>query len=140
MMHDPLTERIIGCAYRVYNTLGSGFLENVYKNALCFELGKSGLSVEAEYPIDVTYDGQKVGSFFCDIQVDRLVIVELKAVDSLSKVHEIQLVNYLKATGIKTGLLINFGKDGIQIRRKYRDPVHPVILSDSSTEFKDEFK
>jgi len=132
MINDELTERIIGCAFRVYNSLGSGFLESVYQKALMIELTQEGLSVEEEAPVNVIYKGQNVGSFYADIVVDKSVILELKAVDILIKTHEIQLVNYLKATGIAIWLLINFGTKGIQIKRKFKNPVdpdHPVILS-----------
>lgn len=135
MIQDLLTERIIGCAYKVYNTLGSGFIESVYKKALLIELRAAGLQAFEELPVNVFYQSQVVGSFFADIVVNDTVIVELKAIDAINKVHEIQLVNYLKATGIPTGLLINFGPSTLQIKRKYKDPVHPrnpVILSSIS--------
>ncbi|HOX12355.1 MAG TPA: GxxExxY protein [Spirochaetia bacterium] len=132
MIKDEVSERIIGCAFQVYNILGSGFLESVYKKALVIELTKAGLTVEEETPITVTYKGQIVGWFNADLIVEKKIILELKAIDVLAKTHEIQLVNYLKATGIPVGLLINFGTTGIQIKRKYKDPVdpdHPGILS-----------
>jgi GxxExxY protein len=132
MIDDELTERIIGCAFRVYNSLGSGFLESVYHKALLVELHDKGFIAEEEAPIEVVYKGEKVGSFYADIVVEQKVIIELKALDTLAKSHEVQLVNYLKATGIPVGLLINFGTQGIQIKRKYKDPVNPenpVILS-----------
>ncbi len=136
MIEDALTEKIIGSAYKVYNALGSGFLESVYKKALLIELRAAGLLALEESPIDVFYQSQLVGSFFADIVVNDEVIVELKAIDALYKVHEIQLVNYLKATGISVGLLINFGPNNLQIKRKYKDPVHPenpVILSGNNS-------
>ena len=132
MINDDLTERIIGCAYKVYNILGSGFLESVYKKALRIELRYEELYVEEESAIEVIYRGESVGSFYADLIVERKVILELKAMDSIIKAHEIQLVNYLKATGIPIGLLINFGTNGIQIKRKYKNPViheNPVIQS-----------
>jgi GxxExxY protein len=132
MISDEVSERIIGCAFRVYNNLGSGFLESVYKKAFRIELESEGLEVEEERPITVSYKGQVVGLFNADLIVEKKIILELKAIDALAKTHEIQLVNYLKATGIPVGLLINFGTTGIQIKRKYKDPVdpdHPVILS-----------
>lgn len=132
MVEDRLTEKIIGCAFKVYNTLGAGFLESVYKKALLIELELNGLSALEEYSIKVFYRDCNVGSFYADILVQEKVIVELKAIDRLIKTHEIQLVNYLKATGIEIGLLINFGPTGIVIKRKYKNPVdhvHPVLLS-----------
>ena len=119
MTDDELTEIIIGCAYNVHNKLGSGFLEKVYNRALRIEIEKSGLSVALEVPIDVHYDGQVVGEYFADLWVEDRIIVELKAVQSLTKDHEVQLVNYLTATGTESGLLINFGSS-VHVRRKYR--------------------
>ena len=120
MEKDELTEKIIGCVFRVHSALGSGFLESVYKNALLLELMKHGIGAVAEVPIQVFYDGEPVGDFFADIVVDGSVILELKAVSRLETIHEIQLVNYLKATGIEVGLLVNFGGQSAEIRRKYR--------------------
>ncbi len=119
MSDDELTEIIIGCAYKVHNTLGSGFLEKIYKKALCIELEKVGLSAMVEVPITVFYDGRAIGEYFADLWVENQIIVELKAVQSLSKDHEVQLVNYLVATGNNSGLLLNFGSS-VQVRRKYR--------------------
>jgi len=120
MERDELTEKIIGCVFRVHSALGSGFLESVYKNALQHELAKQGIGAVAEVPIQVFYDGESVGDFFADIVVEGSVILELKAVTRLETIHEIQLVNYLKATGIEVGLLVNFGGRSAEIRRKYR--------------------
>ncbi len=100
-----------------FNTLGSGFLEKVYENALKLEIEKEGLKVLQQPPVKVLYDGQTVGEYFADLIVGDKVIVELKAIDSLNKIHEVQLVNYLKATGFRVGLLINFG-DTIKIVRR----------------------
>lgn len=121
MEHKDLTEKIIGCAYHVYNTMGSGFLESVYRNCLCISLRNAGFKVEAEVPIDVYFEGQPVGQFFADIIVDGLVILELKAIRMLVPAHEVQLVNYLQATGKPVGLLINFGEEKVEIRRKVRE-------------------
>jgi GxxExxY protein len=121
MEHEELTKRIIGCAYRVYNTLGSGFLESVYERSLLIELREVGQSVEAQVGLEVFYRDLPVGQFFADIIVENTVIVELKAIEQLAKVHEVQLVNYLVATGKPVGLLINFGPDGVVVRRKVRD-------------------
>ena len=136
---EHLTGQIIGCAYRVYNALGYGFLESVYENSLVIELRKLGLTVEKQVPITVLYDGVVVGAFVADLFVEGRVIVELKSVRAIHPVHEVQLVNYLKATGIGIGLLINFGEQKVDVKRKYRDlpvanrtasnpvdPVHPV--------------
>ena len=98
MTDDNLTQQIIGCAYKVHNTLGPGFLEKVYENALRIEPQKLGLAVKQQEPIDVEYDGQVVGEYYADLWVDERVIVELKAVQMLGKEHEVQLVNYLTAT------------------------------------------
>ena len=118
MDYSDLTEKIIGCAYRVHNVLGSGFLESVYEKSLIIEIGKSGLSVEAQKSIDVYYDDHVVGSFFADIIVANTIIVELKAIRALSPVHEVQLVNYLAATKLPVGLLVNFGEFKVEIKRK----------------------
>ena len=120
MEDDALTEKIIGCAFKVHNTLGPGFLEKVYENALRIELEKHGLKVRQQEPIRVTYDGQVVGEFYADLWVQDRIVVELKAAQVLVKQHEVQLVNYLTATGISTGLLLNFGPS-MQVRRKFRE-------------------
>ncbi len=120
MKDEALTQRIIGCAFKVHNTLGAGFLEQVYENALRIELTKQGLHVKQQAPIEVFYEGQMVGNYFADLWVEGRVIVELKAVRALSKAHEVQLVNYLTATGVDTGLLLNFGPS-VEIKRKFRE-------------------
>jgi len=114
-----LTERVIGCAYNMHNDLGAGFLEKVYENAMCLELDRSGISVRQQAPIPVKYRGQVVGDFAADLLIEDRLVVELKAVQQIIKEHEVQLVNYLAATGIDDGLLINFGSS-VQVRRKYR--------------------
>ncbi|MBN1912189.1 MAG: GxxExxY protein [Pirellulales bacterium] len=116
---NSLTKRAIGCAYSVHNTLGPGFLEKVYENALRIELEEAGLIVAQQKPIPVLYRGRTVGEFFADLFVDNRLIVELKAIRQLAQEHEVQLVNYLAATGIDDGLLINFGPS-VKVRRKYR--------------------
>ncbi|HMU43267.1 MAG TPA: GxxExxY protein [Ignavibacteriaceae bacterium] len=116
-LYQELTSKIIACFYKVYNTLGFGFLEKVYENALLIELNKSGLIAERQKPIKVQYESQIVGEYFADIIVNNKVILELKAVESLIEEHELQLINYLKATKIELGLLLNFGKKP-EIRRK----------------------
>ncbi len=117
MEPNQITERIIGCVHRVSNTLGSGFLEKVYENALLIELGNCGLRTEQQHPIKVFYNNSLVGEFAADILVDGCVIVELKAVKALDDVHTAQCLNYLKATGMKICLLINFGKPRVDIKR-----------------------
>ena len=120
MKHQELTQKIIGAFYTVYNTLGYGFLENVYENALKIELQKMGLHVVSQFAINVYYDGQVVGEFFADLLVEDQVIVELKAVRSSLPEHEAQLLNYLNATRYEVGLLLNFGIKP-QIKRKIFD-------------------
>jgi GxxExxY protein len=125
MKDEALTRSVIGCAFKVHNTLGSGFLEKVYQSALCIELRKLGLQVVEHEPIKVVYEGQIVGEYYADLLVEGRVIVEIKAVEDLVRAHEVQLVNYLSATGIDVGLLINFGPS-VRVRRKYRDYVRPT--------------
>lgn len=108
--HSEITEIIIKSFYKVYNKLGYGFLEKVYENALYIELKNEGLFVEKQKPIKVFYNETEVGNYFADLVVNELIIVELKASESLCEEHEYQLINYLKATEIEIGLLLNFGK------------------------------
>jgi GxxExxY protein len=122
MKHEDITRQIIGCAYEVYNTLGFGFLESVYKKAMVIELSKNNLLVEEEKAVQVYYDDQVVGDFYVDLLVAQDVIVELKSVKNLIKEHEVQLVNYLNGLKKDIGLLINFGPSGVQVKRKYRQP------------------
>ena len=130
MDHEDLTEKIIGCAMTVHSTLGPGFLESVYEKALAHELAKEDLRTECQKPITVIYDGTVVGEFFADLFVEDTVMVENKAVQALHPVNEVQLVNYLTATGVDIGLLLNFGSDRLQFRRKHRifQPKTPSIL------------
>jgi GxxExxY protein len=120
MLHEDLTKKIIGCAMTVHGALGPGFLESVYRKAFAHELRKAGLRVEIECPIKVFYDGVCVGDFYADLFVEDLVIIETKAVQSLAKAHEVQLVNYLTATGVDVGLVINFGASSLEFKRKHR--------------------
>ena len=115
--HSEITEKIIKCFYTVYNTLGYGFLEKAYENSMFLELKKLGLFVEKQRQIKVYYDNQQVGEYYADLVVSDSVIVELKAAESLCEEHEFQLINYLKATEIEVGLLLNFGKSP-QMKRK----------------------
>ncbi|MCG3128965.1 MAG: hypothetical protein CHACPFDD_03861 [Phycisphaerae bacterium] len=114
---DALTERIIGCAYAVSNSLGSGFLEKVYENALAHELRRAGVDFLQQAPIIIRYDGVVVGDYAADLLVEHALIVELKAVRALDEIHVAQVLNYLKATGLKLALLINFGTPRIQVKR-----------------------
>ena len=117
LLHAELTHSIIGCAFEVINELGSGFLESVYEKALIVALTDAGLPVEAQRPISIQYRGRLVGDFYADILVDNRVIVELKAVKALIPEHEAQVINYLNATGIRVGLLINFGSSRLEFKR-----------------------
>jgi len=135
MKHEDITHKIIGCAYRVFNQLGFGFLESVYQKAMIIELKKNDLKAETEKPLNVYYDDQVVGDYFIDLYVEDTIIVELKAVEHLSKQHEAQLVNYLNGLKKDIGLLINFGLNGVEVKRKFRtsrtadipkNPVNPV--------------
>ena len=118
IIHHELTELIIKCAFEVYNYLGSGFLEKVYENALCTEMATQGIALQSQAIIKVHYKGVIVGDYIADLIAENKVLVELKAVERLLDIHELQLKNYLKATGIEVGLLLNFGKS-LEIRRKY---------------------
>ena len=120
MDQEELIKQIIQCAYNVRKELYAGFLESVYKNALLIELRKNGLKVDKEVPINVHYNNVIVGEFRADIIVEDSVILELKAIQKLSTIHEAQLVNYLTATKIEHGLLINFGSEKLEVKRKYR--------------------
>lgn len=111
MLHEVITSQIIAAFYAVYNKLGYGFLEKVYQNALILELRKSGLKLQEQVPIQVCYEGRPVGEYFADLLIEDQVIVEIKAADSLTVAHENQLVNYLKATRLEVGLLLNFGPE-----------------------------
>ncbi len=127
MEHEELTGRVIGAAYAVYKVLGHGFLESVYENALLIELRNRGVFVQIQQDIKVYYNGHVVGDFTADLFVENAVIVELKSVRALHETHEVQLVNYLKATGINVGLLINFGEQRVEVKRKVR--VLPAAVS-----------
>ena len=115
--HSDITDKIIKAFYKVYNTLGYGFLEKVYENAIFIELQSMGLSVNKQEAILVYYENIEVGAYFADLIVENTVIIELKATESLCEEHEFQLINYLKATEIEVGLLLNFGKKP-EIKRK----------------------
>ena len=120
MQHDRITEKIIGCAYKVYNTMGFGFLESVYENCMMIELIKAGLKAERQKEIEVYYENEQVGDFKADIVVEDKIIVELKSVKCLIEAHEVQLVNFLVATNLPVGLLLNFGERGVEVKRKVK--------------------
>jgi len=121
MEHEEITHKIIGCAYTVFNKLGFGFLESVYRKAMVIELGRTELQVDEERPITVYYDDYVVGKFSADLYVEETVLVELKSIQNTVRDHEVQLVNYLKGTRKDIGLLINFGPSGVEVKRKYRE-------------------
>jgi GxxExxY protein len=125
--HVELTREIIGAFYAVYNSLGYGFLEKVYENALALELRRRGLRVDQQKPICVYYTGEIVGEYFADLVVNELVIIELKAVRAISESHEAQLLNYLKATPYEVGLLLNFGPKAVRRRKVYDNELKPNL-------------
>jgi len=118
-LHAELTDKIIACAYDVYNQLGFGFSEKVYENSMMIKIAQKGLTAVQQAPVNVFFEEQLVGEYFSDIHVENKVIVELKAISTLQKAHEAQLIHYLKATGIKVGLLLNFGEKLKVVRRVY---------------------
>ena len=125
MLEDKdLTEKIIACAFRVHQQLGSGFVEKVYENAMLIELRKLGFDARQQFPITVHYEGKPVGEYFADILVENRVVCELKSAQQLAPEHEMQLVNYLAATGHNTGLLLNFG-NSVTVKRKLREYRQP---------------
>ena len=115
LIYEEITKIIIECFYKVYNTLGYGFLEKVYENAMFYELTKNNLEVKQQFPISVYYEDVIIGEYFADLLVENKIIIELKSTTELSSAYEAQLMNYLKATNINVGLLMNFGKEA-----KYR--------------------
>ena len=149
MDYQNITQKIIGCAYRVYNKMGFGFLESVYEKCMLIELNKQQLTIESQKPLKVFYEQYLVGEYVADIVVNDTIIVELKSVKQIVRAHEIQLVNYLVATGKPVGLLLNFGEKRVEVKRKVKDlnnistyswgftglarqffnPFHPVIPS-----------
>ena len=126
MKYEEITHKIVGCAYHVFNQLGFGFLESVYKKAMIIELKKRNLEVEEEKPLKVHYDGKIVGDFYVDLFVENEIITELKYIQKLAKEHEVQLVNYLNGLKKDIGLLINFGPSGDEVKRKYRQPAQEI--------------
>jgi len=123
MEKDPdydLAGQIIGLAMKVHSTLGCGFLESVYQNALAYELTRAGIAFQASVPLKVKYENAIVGDFEADMLIGNSLIIENKAVQTLAIAHEVQLVNYLTATGINEGLLLNFGSEKLQFKKKFR--------------------
>lgn len=121
MKYESLTEEIIGSAYDVYNVLEFGYLESVYENSLIIELKNHNLSTQNQVPLEISYKGQTVGDYVADIFVENKIVLELKSIREPDEKHEAQLVNYLTTTGKDVGLLINFGPDGVQIKRQKRN-------------------
>jgi GxxExxY protein len=119
MLEQELSNKIIQSFFKVYNTLGYGFLEKVYENAMYLELINNGISCKKQYPVKVFYNEVIVGEYFADIIVEDVLIIELKAAEALVLEHEYQLINYLKATEIEVGLLMNFGKEPKFIRKVF---------------------
>lgn len=119
-MSYDLAGQVIGCAMKVHSALGPGFLESVYQNALVHELRKDGLTVETEVRLEVRYDGVVVGTFDADVLVNKVLLVENKAAQMLAAAHEVQLVNYLTATGLDEGLVLNFGATRLEFKKKFR--------------------
>lgn len=117
LLEKELTAKVIGACFEVANELGNGFLESVYRKALMIALQQSGLEADEEAPLKVSFRGQIVGDFYADILVDNRLVIELKATKALTAEHDAQVMNYLKATNIKVGLLINFGKTKVEWRR-----------------------
>ena len=117
LKHEQVAKTVIGCAFEVINELGAGFLESVYERALLLALQQNGLSAVAQHPARVMFRGECVGDFYADIFVEEKVIVELKAVKAIAPEHQAQIINYLNATGIEVGLLINFGNPRLEYKR-----------------------
>lgn len=128
MVNDELTGAIINASFEVSNELGAGFLESVYEKALIVALSQRGLNINAQVPLKVRFRNVIVGDFFADLIVEDKVLIELKAVSRLLPEHKAQVINYLNATGIETGLLLNFGNPRVEYYRlhKRKDPDHPV--------------
>ncbi|MEQ1763733.1 MAG: GxxExxY protein [Pyrinomonadaceae bacterium] len=129
MVDDQLTGTIIQCCFEVSNELGAGFLESVYERALVVALAQKGLGVSAQVPLKVKFRGVIVGDYFADLVVEDQVLIELKAVSRILQEHKAQVINYLTATGIALGLLVNFGTPRIEYYRlhsKQQHPAHPV--------------
>ncbi len=120
LQHEDITKKIIGCAFEVINELGAGFLESVYEKAMLVALAGVGLTTQSQHAITVLFRNENVGDFYADLLIEGKVLVELKAVKILAPQHEAQIINYLKATGINVGLLINFGSSKLEYKRYTR--------------------
>ncbi|MEO6804999.1 MAG: GxxExxY protein [Edaphobacter sp.] len=129
--NDPLTEKIIGVFYEVYNELGFGFLESVYREAMRIALSQAGLLVEDEVPIPVSFRGRPVGIFRADLVVNERIVLELKTADSISKAHEAQLLHYLRASAMEVGLVMNFGPNARFRRVEMRNERKKRMSSDA---------
>ncbi|MDQ8180823.1 GxxExxY protein [Pelagicoccus sp. SDUM812005] len=129
MIQDPVTSKIITIAHQVHAELGHGFNEKIFENSLAIALTEDGFKVSQQHPIDVHFRGHLVGEFFADILVDDTLILELKALTALAPEHHAQLINYIKAANLQTGLLLNFGAPKLQVKRAY----HPNLPSRSDT-------
>jgi GxxExxY protein len=130
---DPLTQKVIGEAMYVHRILGPGFVESIYQTALVLRLKKAGLPFVCQQSLSVFFEDEIIGTFLADLVIDNRLIVELKAVSALTTTHEVQLVNYLAATKIEVGLLMNFGGTSLEFKRKFRTPppqgqVSPIYL------------
>lgn len=124
-LYSDLTETILGCCFDVMNELGTGFLESVYKNALFITLKERGFKIEAEKRFEIIFKGRKIGLYIADLIVEGTIILELKCCESLHGEHQAQLINYLKASGILVGLLVNFGNRKVEFKRLHH-PDHPA--------------
>jgi GxxExxY protein len=120
LRYRELSEKVIAAAYAVHKELGCGFMEKVYQNAIALELEERGVACSREAPLHVVYHGKIVGEYCADVIVENRIVVEIKAVSRLDPVHEVQLVNYLKATGLNVGLLLNFGRS-VEVKRRVFD-------------------
>jgi GxxExxY protein len=126
LLYEDLTGKILSACFEVSNELGAGFLESVYEKSLIIALQDKGLSVQNQAPLKVYFRNNVVGDFFADLLVENKIIVELKAVSKLKPEHQAQVINYLKATGISVGLLINFGNPKLEYKRLFNKDVHDV--------------
>jgi len=120
LLYEELSGKILEACFEVINELGSGFLESVYEKSLLIALKQNGINAKAQVPLSVKFRGENVGDFYADIIVEDKIIIEIKAIKSLAPEHQAQLINYLKATGIKVGLLINFGRPKLEYKRLYK--------------------
>ncbi|MEM7114502.1 MAG: GxxExxY protein [Chloroflexota bacterium] len=132
LLHQDLAKVVIGCFYTVYNTLGYGFLEKVYENALVIELRQKGLTVQQQFPIEVFYKGDTVGKYFADLLIEDKIILELKAAKIIAQSHLVQLQNYLKASQIELGFVFNFGPQPKFERRIFQNIMPQMIQTSGS--------